>query len=511
MSGRKESRPLIRCRSRRQSPIWLLATWAQVLAMGIAAAAQREDTVAISGVDEKLKTAQAFHQRGDYVRSIPILMQLVRISSRDYSSNLLLGEDLFRSGRPGDALGPLRVAAGARPEAFTALDYTIAAAEAVGDFATESEALEAALARSHRDEQHVLAWGAFCLQRFKVLRSAMMANKQGQAAELRFEAWGSPEGSKDRESLLEQSSALDPQQRGIWGELGIAQLDLGERAQAQVTLQMAEQSQPHAAETLWFEALLAAAVQDWEGAEKRLLSLGAQSPAELKRTLESWPQAMIPGPKVRGEIWDCMRSSTDSCEVHSSAPVNKMPTTAQDLFAEGRWEELAAFPEPAPSSELEALWRGIALAKTGACLSAIPMIERGVSTTEREGVLFLQDCYANEESRVENRLNAEGNTGAFHELKGDRELIIRDDPTAAENDYKEALKFHPRDPRLLAQSAEASRLIGNLANARAAALGACHRSASNGGASNARGNCALPTQLFRSCSSVKTNGCAATR
>ncbi len=428
--------------------------------------------MAISGVDEQLKTAQSFHQRGDYAHSIPILMQLVRISPRDYSSNLLLGEDLFRSGRPRDALGPLRVASGARPNALIALDYTIAAAEALGDFATESEALEAALARSHRDEQHVLAWGAFCLQRFKVLQSAMMANKEGQATELRFEAWGSPEGSPDRESLLEQSSALDPQQRGIWGELGIAQFDLGERAQTQTTLRVAEQSQPHAAETLWLEALLAAAIQDWEGAEKRLLSLGAQSPAELKRTLEAWPQAMIPGPEIRGTIWGCLRSSTDSCEVHSGAPENNVPTNAQDLFAEGRWEELAALPEPAPSSHLEALWRGIALAKTGACLTAIPMIERGVTTTEREGVLYLQDCYANEESRAENRLSANGNAGAFHELKGDRELIVGDDPAAAENDYKEALKSRPRDPRLLAQSAEAGRLSGNQANARAAALGA---------------------------------------
>ncbi len=440
--------------------------------IGIVPSAQRVNTAESEAPEAQLGTALALHKRGDYAHSIPILTRLVKVSPRNYSANLLLGEDLFRSGKQREALTPLRVAAEARPEDVTALDYTIAAADALGDFAAESEALQTAVARSEEDEKYLLAWGNFCLNRFKALQMVMMATRQGEAAELRFEAWGSPEGSKTRESLLEQSAALDPEQRGIRGELGIAQLELGNQAQAQATLKEAEQREPQAAESLRLEALLAASVKDWQVAEKRLLSLGAQSHAELNRALEAWPQAMIPGPEVDGPIWSCLRNSMDLCSLVSVVPDNSAGLTANQLFREGRWEELVALSGTVPASHSEWTWRGVAQARTGDCPRAIPALELGLTTTEREGTFYLQDCYANEETRAADRLSAHGKAGVFHELRGDLELTVRNDPAAAEKDYAEALKSRPHDARLLARAAEAYRMTGDLVHAQAAARSA---------------------------------------
>ncbi len=469
---RKENSLLVlRNRKFEQNSARVLVIWAQVLAVGILTGVQWVNAQS-EALEAQLKTATALHQRGDYAHSIPILTKLVRVSPRDYLSNLLLGEDLFRTGKPRDALAPLRVAAEVRLDSVTALDYSVAAAEALGDFATESEALETAVIRSQEDEQHLLAWGNFCLNRYRALQVAMLATRQGQAAERRLEAWGSPEGSEAGESLLEQSAALDPEQHGIWGELGIAQLELGKQVLAQETLKKAEQREPRAAGTLRLEALLAASVQDWQGAEKRLLSLGAESQAELKEALEAWPRAMIPGSEVEGAIWSCLRNPTDSCHLASVAHENSAGLNASELFEEGRWEELAAIPGTAIASQSEWTWRGVALARIGDCPKAIPALERGLTATQREGALYLQECYSNEELRAESWLNAHGKAVSFHELKGDLELTVGNAPAAAEKDYAEALKSRPHDTRLLARSAEACRMSGDQVHARTLALSA---------------------------------------
>lgn len=472
MRRREKSLPVLRNRRFEQNPVRVLVVWAQVLTVGIVTVAQKVNAAESEALKAQLRTAFAMHQRGDYAHSIPILTRVVKVSPRNYSANLLLGEDLFRSGKPREALTPLRVAAEVRPEDVTALDYTLAAAEVLGDFATESEALQTAVARSQGDEQHLLAWGNFCLNRFKALQMVMIATKQGEAAELRFEAWGSPEGGEARESLLEQSAALDPEQHGIWGELGIAQLELGNQAHAQAALKEAEQREPQAAETLRLEALLAASVKNWQVAEKRLLSLGAQSHAELNKALEAWPRAMIPAPDVDGAIWSCLRNSTDPCPLVSVVPDNSAGLSANQLFVEGRWEELVALPDTGTASQSEWTWRGVALARTGDCPGAIAALERGLTVTEREGTFYLQDCYANEETWAEDRLSAHGKAGAFHELRGDLELTVRNDPAAAEKDYAEALKSRPHDARLFARAAEAFRLTGDQVHARAAARSA---------------------------------------
>jgi tetratricopeptide (TPR) repeat protein len=455
--------------------VTIVLVWAQVLSMAFLTAAQRVHAAEPEAFQAQLRTALALHEHGDYAHSIPILVRLVEVSPQNYSANLLLGEDLFLSGKPGDAISRLQVAAEARPEDVTALDYEASAAESSGDFATESEALQTAVARSRNDEKHLEAWGHFCLNRYEAVQTVMLGSRQGKALELRLSAWGQPEGSKASEFLLEKSVGLDPGQSGILGELGIAQLELGNQAQAQATLKQAEQREPRAAETLRLEALLAATVKDWQAAEKQLLSLGEQSRSELKKALAAWPRTLTPSPEVDGAIWDCLRNSTDSCLAVSGAPGNGAGLSAGELFKEGRWEELAALPGAATISRSEWIWRGVALARTGDCPKAIPALERGWTSTDRQGALYLQSCYASEESQAEDRLSSDGKASAFHELRGDLEMIVGNDPSAAEKDYAEALNSRPHDSRLLAKSAEACLMIdgpADPARARAAALAA---------------------------------------
>jgi tetratricopeptide (TPR) repeat protein len=419
----------------------------------------------------QLKTASAFHQQGDYAHSIPIFRRIVQEYPRNYDANLLLGEDLLRSGSIQDALVPLRVASEARPKDGTAEAYLAEAAAGLGDFSTASEALQSAVARSDQAEQFLVAWAGYCLDRFRTLGKSLESMKRGEGTELRFEAARRQEGSEARESLLEKSAAIDPEQRGIWGELGLAQLDMGKRSQALESLKQAQLREPEGAETLQLEARLAAMDQHWSDAGGRLSLLGLRSPAELQRALAMWPQRLMPGPEVAGPIWDCLRTKAKSCSLASEQPQGSGSLSARDLYAEGRWEQLAALP-PVTSDSSESLWRGIAFVKTGNCPQAIPSLELGLKEDGRAAGFWLEVCYAIEVERVASRLRTKGNEAALVELKGDVMLQFHGDAEAAQKQYAEALKFRPEDPRLREKLAETYMALGDTADARSAALAA---------------------------------------
>ncbi len=456
----------------KRSSARILTVCGQTIALTLLGAAQRVDATASEDIATQLKTASALHQRADYAHSIPLLKRIVKASPRNYLANLLLGEDLLRSGRPQDALGPLQVASAARPEEVDALDYVVAVAEALGDSATESEALEAGVTRSNGDEKHMLAWANFCLNRFHALQLAFLTSKRGEGSELRIEAWANSEGTEARESLLEQSAAADPEQRGIWGELGIAQLELGMQSQARATLEEAQRREPQEAETVQLEALLAASEGNWQAADERLLTLGARSPAELVKAVGAWPPALLPGPEIGGALWHCIRNTTAPCPLLLAQPRGGEGLSPKELYLEGRWEQLKALPVVATAESSEWVWRGVAHARTGDCPQAIPLLERGLSANDREGSFYLQVCYANEEERIEDKLAEVDNQGALHELKGDMALSVRNDPAGARQEYEEALRLRPNDARLNARLAEAYERLGDSAHARSAALSA---------------------------------------
>jgi tetratricopeptide (TPR) repeat protein len=317
-----------------------------------------------------------------------------------------------------------------------------------------------------------MSWAGFCLDRFHVLEMSFLATKRGEGTELRIEAWGHPEPSETRETLLYQSAAADPEQRGIWGELGAEQLALGHREPAQESLKEAEQRDPQGAETMQLEALMAAAEKNWQEAGMRLSAIGARSPAELQRVLGSWPPVLAPGTEAAGAVWDCLRNPKTPCPLLKAPPQGGEGLSAKDLYAEGRWEQLKALAPAAATDASYALWRGMALARTGDCSQAIPSLERGLKTDQTTAGFWLQACYANEEARTEEQLIAAGNLVALHQLRGDVALRLRYDPAAAEKEYAEALKSRPQDPHLLASQAEAYKMLGDTAKARAAALAA---------------------------------------
>jgi tetratricopeptide (TPR) repeat protein len=423
-------------------------------------------------IQAELQAASALHRRADYAHSIPILKRIVQRSPRNYLANLLLGEDLLRSGSVREAMGPLQAASKARPDDGAAQAYLAEAATALGDFSSASEALESAVAGSGGAEQYLMAWANFCIDRFRFLGIATLTTKRGEGAELRIEAWSHPEGSESRATLLEQSVAADPEQRGIWGELGAAQLESQKRAQSVESLKEAEKRDPQDAETMRLEALLAASEQNWQAAGKRLSALGARSPAELGRVLGSWPPSLMPGPEVSGTVWGCLRNLAVSCPLVSAPAQGGEGLSAKELYAKGRWEQLKALAPIAATDSPESLWRGVALARTGDYAQAIPTLERGLKADERLAEFWLQVCYAKEEARTEERLSGAGNEAGLHELRGDVALRIRYDAAVAQKEYASALKARPNDPRLLARMAEACKVNGDTVHAREAALAA---------------------------------------
>lgn len=408
-----------------------------------------------------LKTATTFHRQGDYAHSIPILKQLVEREPQSYDANLLLGEDLFHSGSLQDAIVPLRVASKVHPEDGTALTFLADAAVDLGDHATASEALQAAVSRSPGAEQILVKWADYCLDRSRVLGQRMRTTKHGEATMLRVTAANRKDGDPVRESLLEQSIAEDPEQRGIWGELGSSQLALGKSAEAAESLKEAQRREPQEAETLRLEALFAGLEQRWSEAETRLSALGQRSPADLKRILSSWPQYLIPGREVTGIVWDCLRNAALACPLSSTKPKGADGLSAKDLYATGRWEQLAKLPSVTTADSFESLWRGVAFAKTDDCPHAIPSLERGVKADLRVAGFWLEVCYAGAGENILAHLKKIGDEVTIHELKGDMLLRLKNDSAAAQWEYAEALKSRPKDPHLIARLADAYQLVGD--------------------------------------------------
>jgi tetratricopeptide (TPR) repeat protein len=421
-------------------------------------------------VAAELRKAAALHQQSDYAHSIPLLKQIVRQSPRDYEANLLLGEDLLSSSNIHEAIAPLEMACKVRPGDGTAEVFLAEAAVASDDFPRAAEALQAGIARSGGAGAFLESWASFCLQRLKILQDSLRTTKRGEATALRVEAAVHPEGSETREKVLEQSAAGDPEQRGIWGELGTAQLERGMVAQAKESLKEAQKREPEQAETLQLEALLAAVDRDWPAAEEKFAALGAKSPAEMQSAVKLWQHILAPRNAIAGATWDCLRDTKVAC------PAGPTPVQggegAKDLYAEGRWEQLIALPFPAEADTSGFLWRGVALAKTDKCEEAIPSLERGLKADELVAKFWLDVCYAGEGERVVARLSQQGDMTGVHRLRGDMLLILRSDAAGAATEYEAALKSDPRNPHLLAKLADAYMTVGNTEQADKAARAA---------------------------------------
>ncbi len=462
--------------SRRQGSSTLatggLGFWRHLFAIELLVVAHAVSATPPEDVATLLKTATALQQHGDYAQCIPILKRILQISPRDHTANLWLGEDLLVIGRVKDALVPLRVASESGPEDGAAQIYLSEAAARLGDFAMAAEVLASARSRFGETEQFLVAWARFSLNRFRAWGVSLRDIKGGKGTELRFEAAGRPEGSEDRESLLQVAVTADPGQRGIWGELGLAQLETNRVSQAKTSLIEAQRRDPQGAETLRLEALFASIQGRWPDAEKSLLDLGARSPVELKRALAYWPASLLPGRAIDAPVWDCLRNRAVTCPLTSAPPRGGEGHSARDLYAEGRWEQLVALPPVRSADHTESLWRGVAFAKTGECPRAIPLLESGSNADPRAAAFWLKVCYAGEIEQAAGRLRTMQDQEAIHELNGDVMLQLHGDAKAAQQQYTEALQSRPKDPHLLAKLADVDMRLGDVAQTKAAAQSA---------------------------------------
>lgn len=441
--------------------VWLVAFLSLRLVFGASAAAQES-------LDELLKEGAAFSRQADYGRAIACLEKAKELDPRNYEVSLLLGVGLLRSGRPMDAIEPLRLAAEINPGDGVPAAYLGDAFVAVSDFALAAETYQDAMARSPKSEIIWTKWADFDLERFRFLDLQLRTTQRGMATVLRVQAKGLGSGTQDREDLLQRSALADPEQSGIWGELGAEQLQRGLREQASASLKAAQDHQPQNLWTLRLGARVAVTHGDWQEAENRLLSVGSRSLTVLRKELRAWPPELAPGADVPGEIWNCVRQASTACLARIAFREHNA-LSVDELFAEERWEELAAAPRPRWEDTRAWFQRGVAQAELADCSDAIPSLERGLDSGAERAAFGLELCYVTEAERTANHLTALGDRGTVHRLRGDMLVRIKGDPKSATSEYIEAIRLKPREPVLLERLAQAYVNSGDMQQARLAA------------------------------------------
>ena len=414
-------------------------------------------------LEDLLKNGSALSQQGDYAHAIPLLRRATELAPQNPSANFLLGVALLESGHPADAEAPLRIAANANPLNEVAEGYLGDAEMEQNEFALSAETFLTAVTRSPNSERALLWWTDYSLERFRVLAFWLRSSPRGRATVLRATAENAKTGMTAKEALLRQAAASDPHLDGIWGELGVAQAQLGMDANAAASLKTAQQRQPEASSTLELEAMVEAAHGNWSQAEAKLVDLGERSPASLQKVLVAWPQRLVPGQGVKGAVWQCLRQGKTSCP---SINVQGNTLPAERLFQQGRWEQLVAMPTPAPDNATEWFWRGVAFGELGDCSQAIPALERGLKAGAETAASRLTSCYELESVRTADQLKAQGNEASVHQIRGDILLSIRLDPSQAATEYTEALRLKPKNPELLEKLAEAYFSLGDMDRAR---------------------------------------------
>jgi tetratricopeptide (TPR) repeat protein len=417
-------------------------------------------------LDKLLQDAAAFNRQSEYTRSIPLLRRAINLAPRDPTANYLLGVALLQAGHPADAVAPLQIAAQAPSGNDAAAGYLGDAEMEVKEYSLAAEAFLSAVSRSPLSEQALVWWTDFSLERYRVLELSLRTTARGRAAMLVVAADSVNIEVKQKKALLEQAAELDPGFPAIRGELGIAQVLLGQQAEAEASLKAAQHNEPNAISTIELEALVAAERGNWDEANGKLLDLNRRSQAEFKGMLGAWPRNLLPGEKDNDPLWQCLRNSRLDCASIRVQPGADETASSPRLFAEGRWERLIATPLPPVDDAAAWFWRGTALARTGDRNHAIPALERGLKAGAEMDAAQLASCYQREAIQTADRLQALGRDAAVHLIRGDILLSIRLDPAKAIDEYLEALRLRPNDPQFLEKLAEAYFSQGEMEKAR---------------------------------------------
>lgn len=449
--------------------LWWFCTFVFLSQVGSSAAQE--------SIDELLKQSEACSQLGDYTCSIASLRKARQIAPQNYEVNLLLGVSLLRVRRPQEAVVPLRQAEEIHPNEGAPQGYLGEAFAALKDFPLATQAYQDAVLRSPASGELWTRWADFDLERYRVLGLQLRATQVGLATVLRVQAAALGKGTQGREDLLERAALADGKQSGIWGELGIEQLERGLSDKAAASLKMAQDRQPQDSWTLRLEARMAAVHGNWQDAQKNLLALGSRSPKVLSRELQSWPRRLVPDNDVPGEVWNCLRvQGSADCLGRIAFPDPGDTETPEQLFAEQRWERLVAIPA-ATSTDTQWFYWGVAWAELSDCSRALFPLERGLDSGTERAAFWLELCYASEAERAVTHLAALGEQVTVHRLRGDILVRIKGDAKAATDEYAEAIRLKPDEAGLLERLAQAYMSLGDLQRAREAAQKALSRNA----------------------------------
>jgi Flp pilus assembly protein TadD len=142
------------------------------------------------------------------------------------------------------------------------------------------------------------------------------------------------------------------------------------------------------------------------------------------------------------------------------------------LFAQERWEQLAAMPPPAAAGDPLWFWRGVALGQIGDCAEAIPSLEWGLKDGKETAGYWLIVCYGSVVGHAASQLSTQGKEVAVHQIRGDILLSMKGDASGAAAEYTEALRLSPKDADLLEKRAQAYLAQGDMEQARQNARGA---------------------------------------
>ena len=142
----------------------------------------------------------------------------------------------------------------------------------------------------------------------------------------------------------------------------------------------------------------------------------------------------------------------------------QLRATQQGLDVSRRLQKSAATVEAGPAT-------------ASGCTTAIPALERKFAASpahlDTETAYKLSICYAIEAGRAATRLESSAeDMAAVHRLRGDVLLRLKNDPSAAEAEYKQAIATRPRDPELLERLAEAQLSAGDTDGAQQSAQAA---------------------------------------
>ena len=166
------------------SSLWTIA----FLAIGIPISAAAQIVSEGDSFQSLLKQGFALHQQARFAEAIPPLERARRLEPGDYFANLLLGIDLLRTGKTGEAVPRLELAAHAKPEEEIPEDYLGEAEAGLGRYAQAAEAYERAIERGHGSEQALESWAGFALERFRQIGEKLRASDAGVATVRRLVA-----------------------------------------------------------------------------------------------------------------------------------------------------------------------------------------------------------------------------------------------------------------------------------------------------------------------------------